>query len=159
MAAQLNYNYSTPAGVPGGKFDIAVDEVVTRNNESNDGVMRYGMAVAQGATAGKTVKVPAAGTTAKQIEGVAIALPNTEQDTAGDVIIKKNRSLSIMRKGNIWGRLADEEAPKAGASAYVLISGDNAGCFTAKSGDTTVDIGAKFGNACDLTAGIAVVVL
>lgn len=29
MAAQLNYNYGTPKGVPGGKFDIAFDEVVT----------------------------------------------------------------------------------------------------------------------------------
>ena len=28
MAAQLNYGYSTPKGVAGGKFDIAYDEVV-----------------------------------------------------------------------------------------------------------------------------------
>lgn len=167
MAAQLNYNYGTPKGVPGGKYDIAFDEVVSRNNENADGVMKYGIAVAQGTTAGKTVKVPVSGTTASQIEGVSIALPNTEQDMEGNVVIKQNRTLSVMKSGNIWGRLADETAPAAGAKAYVIPGGDNAGEFSAsadngESGDAKVeylDIGAKFGNAVDLTAGIAVVVL
>lgn len=167
MSAQTNYNYSTPKGVPGGKFDIAFDEVITRRNESNDGVMKFGMAVAQGTTAGKTVKVPASTDTADKIEGVAIALPNTEQDMAGNVIVKKDVSLSVMRKGNIWGRLADENAPTAGATAYVIQTGDNAGEFTASAdngeeGNDKVEylnIGAKFGNACDLDAGIAVIVL
>lgn len=159
MAAQLNYNYGTPKGVPGGKYDIAFDEVVSRNNENTDGVMKYGIAVAQGTAAGKTVKVPVSGTTAAQIEGVTIALPNIEQDMEGNVVIKQNRTLSVMKSGNIWGRLADETAPTAGAAAYVVVSGDHAGEFTATSGETTVNIGAKFGNEADLTAGIAVVVL
>lgn len=159
MAAQLNYNYDTPKGVPGGKHDIAFDEVVSRNNENVDGVMKYGIAVARGAIAGKTVKVPVSGTTAAQIEGINIAIPNTEQDIKGKVIIKRNSMLSIMKSGNIWGRLADNTAPTAGASAYVVVSGDHAGEFTATSGETTIDIGAKFGNAVDLTAGIAVIVL
>lgn len=160
MAAQTNYNYSTPKGVPGGKYDIAFDEVVSRNNENDDGVMKYGMAVAQGSSAGKTVKVPVEGTTAAQIEGVAIALPNTEQDMEGNVVVKKNRTLSVMKSGNIWGRLADNTAPAAGANAYVNVKGEHAGEFTATAADgTTVDIGAKFGNASDLTTGIAVIVL
>ena len=83
MAAQLNYNYGTPKGVPGGKFDIAFDEVVTRKNENEDGVMKYGLAVAVGTDAGNGIKVPVTGTTAAQIEGITIALPNTEQDMAG----------------------------------------------------------------------------
>lgn len=133
MAAQLDYSYRTPKGVPGGKFDIAFDEVVSRNNENEDGVMKYGMAVATGATAGKTVKVPVSGTTAAQIEGVAIALPNTEQDMEGNVVVKKNRPLSVMKKGNIWGRLAHLATPTYGSTAYVVVDGDYAGCFTHNS--------------------------
>lgn len=30
MAAQLDYSYTTPKGVAGGKYDIAFDEVITR---------------------------------------------------------------------------------------------------------------------------------
>ena len=165
MAAQLNYNYSTPKGVPGGKFDIAFDEVVTRNNENEDGTMKYGLAVATGAKAGVTVKVPVSGTTADDIEGIAIALPNTEQDMKGNVIVKKNRSLSIMKKGNIWGRIAADVTPVCGATAYVIPEGDEAGMFTtaANNGKTStekvdyLDIGAKFGKASD--DGIAVIVL
>lgn len=154
MAAQLNYNYSTPKGVPGGKYDIAFDEVITRNNEEEDGVLKYGMAVAIGTTAGSTVKVPASAS--DTIEGIAIALPNTEQDMEGNVIVKKNRALSIMKKGNIWGRLADSVTPVCGAKAYVAVSGEDAGAFTTESSGT-IDIGATFGSASD--NGIAVIVL
>ena len=156
MAAQLNYNYGTPKGVAGGKYDIAFDEVVTRKNENKDGEMKFGMAVAVGTSAGKTVKVPVVGTTAEQIEGIAIALPNTEQDMNGKVVVKQNTSLSVMKKGNIWGRLATGVTPTYGTKAYVVVSGDDAGTFTTAS-EGTVDIGAKFGNAHDY--GIAVIVL
>ena len=163
MAAQLNYNYGTPKGVPGGKFDIAFDEVVTRENE--DGVMKYGLAVAVGTDAGNGIKVPVTGTTAAQIEGITIALPNTEQDMAGKVVVKKNASLSVMKKGNIWGRLATGATPTYGAKAYVIPDGDEAGTFThaADNGKSDsgkveyLDISATFGNASD--DGIAVIVL
>ena len=156
MAAQLNYGFSTPAGVPGGKFDISFDEVVTRANEEKDGVMKYGLAVVAGTTAGKQVKVPAAGATADTFEGVTVALPDTEQDMAGVVTIKQNRALSIMRHGHIWGRIGKDVTPVYGGKAYVIVSGDEAGYFTT-SADGTVDIGAKFGNATD--DGIAVIEL
>ena len=35
MAAQLNYNYDTAKGVPGGKAYIDFDKVVTRRNEND----------------------------------------------------------------------------------------------------------------------------
>ena len=147
MAAQLNYNYGTPKGVPGGKFDIAFDEVVTRKNENEDGVMKYGLAVAVGTDAGNGIKVPA------------------EQDMAGKVVVKKNASLSVMKKGNIWGRLATGATPTYGAKAYVIPEGDEAGTFThaADNGKSDsgkveyLDISATFGNASD--DGIAVIVL
>jgi len=67
MAAQLNYNYGTPMGVPGGKFDIAFDEVVTRSNEEADKKMKFGLAVAVGTNVGKGVKLPTTGVTADKI--------------------------------------------------------------------------------------------
>ena len=59
MAAQLDYSYTTPKGVAGGKYDIAFDEVITRKNEEADGVLKYGMAAMIGTKTGSDVKVPA----------------------------------------------------------------------------------------------------
>ena len=165
MAAQLNYNYDTAKGVPGGKAYIDFDKVVTRRNENEDGVMKFGMAVATGASAGYGVKVPVTGTTAAQIDGVVVALANTEHDMNGNVVVKKNASLSIMKSGSIWGRLASGAKATYGAKAYVVPSGDDAGTFThaADNGLSDgskveyLDIDATFGNASD--DGIAVIVL
>jgi hypothetical protein len=160
MAAQLNYDYSTPKGVAGGIFDISFTDVVTRQNQENDGVLKFGMAVAVGTNAGTDVKVPVSGTTAAQIEGVAVCAANTEQDMDGHVHVTKGHAVSIMKRGKIWGRLADETAPTYGATAYVSIDGETAGSFTATAVENkTVDIGATFGNVSDVANGIAVIVL
>lgn len=156
MAAQTSYGYSTPKGVPGGMYDISFSEVVTRNNEEEDGALKYGMAVMVGTTPGTTVKKPVAGTTADQIEGIAIAAPNTEQDMKGNVVVRNGVSLNVMKKGGVWGRLATDVTPSYGVPAYVVIDGDDAGKFTTAS-EGTVDIGAKFGR--DTDDGIAVIVL
>lgn len=156
MAAQTNYNYGTPKGVAGGKVNLFHDEVIARMNEEKDGVLKFGMAVAVGATPGSTVKIPVAGTTAEQIEGVVLAHANTEQDMNGKVVVKKDTSLSIMTEGAVWGRLATGVTPVYGAKAYVVVSGEDAGTFTTAS-EGTVDIGATFGK--DTDDGIAVIVL
>ena len=83
----------------------------------------------------------------------------------GNVVVKKNASLSIMKSGSIWGRLASGAKATYGAKAYVVPSGDDAGTFThaADNGRSDgskveyLDIGATFGNASD--DGIAVIVL
>lgn len=155
MAAQMNYNFSTPKGVVGGKYDLAFDEVVTRSNENENGVMKFGLAVAQGTNVGHGVIVPVTGTTADKIEGITLCTP-TEQDTDGNVVIKKNATLGIMKHGNVWGRLANGVTPVYGNTAYVVVSGDDAGAFTTETSGT-IDIGAKFGNASD--DGIAVITL
>lgn len=156
MAAQLDYSYSTPKGVPGGKFDIAFDEVVTRRNEAADGVLKFGMAAAVGTNKGTDVTVPSSGTTAAQIEGIVIYHPNTEQDMGGKVVVKNNASVGIMRKGHIWGRIAADITPAYGETAYVAVSGDDAGAFT-NVASGALDIGAKFGKYTD--DGIAVIEL
>lgn len=165
MAAQMNYSFDTPKGVAGGKVDLAYDEVVTRQNEEADGVLKFGMAAAVGTSAGSTVKVPAAGTTKAQIEGVVLHAANTEQDMSGKVILKKDVSVGIMRKGHVWGRLAADAVTTYAQTAYVVTSGKDAGAFThleTQTGDdgaANLDIGAKFGNVSDTDNGIAVIEL
>lgn len=138
MAAQLNYSFDTPKGVAGGKVDLAYDEVVTRQNEAADGKLKFGMAAAVGASAGSTVKVPVTGTTKTQIEGVVLHAANTEQDMSGKVILKKDVSVGIMRRGHVWGRLAGGAVPSYSATAYVVVDGDDAGCFTHSSAAVSV---------------------
>lgn len=161
MAAQLDYGYSTPKGVAGGKYDIAFDEVITRKNEEADGILKYGMAAMVGTKAGSGVKVPATGCTADKIEGIVLRAANTEQDMGGHVVVKSNTSVGIVRKGHVWGRIASDAVPAYGAKAYVVVTGEDAGTFThldKQTGEGTpanVDIGATFGNAKD--DGIAVI--
>ena len=130
MAAQTNYRYETPKGVPGGKVDIAFDEVITRMNEVEDGALKFGMAVAVGSDPGSNVTLPKTGTTAGQIEGVVLAHPNTEQDRKGRVIVQKGVAVSIMRRGRVWGRITADTVPAYGEKAYVVIDGEDAGAFT-----------------------------
>lgn len=156
MAAQKNYSFDTPKGVPGGLVDISHSEVKARTNESATGAIKFGMAVMHGTTPGATVKVPVAGTTADKIEGVVVCHPNTEHDLEGKVKVKNGVTLSVMTQGRIWGRLATDVTPVYGAEACVVITGDDAGCFTTAT-EGTVDIGAKFGR--DTDEGIAVIEL
>lgn len=133
MAAQTNYRYETPKGVPGGKVDIAFDEVITRMNEAEDGVLKFGMVAAVGSDPGSNVTLPKTGTTAGQVEGVVLAHPNTEQDRKGKVIIQKDATVGIMRKGRVWGRLSADASPAYGEKAYVVVDGEDAGTFTSES--------------------------
>ena len=100
------------------------------------------------------MKVPTAGTTADQIEGIVLHAANTEHDMKGKVVVPNNASGGILRKGRIWGRIAPDATPTYKAKAYVVVDGDDAGTFTDKA-EGNVDIGARFGNASD--DGIAVI--
>lgn len=130
MAAQLNYNYDTPKGVPGGKYDLSDDHVVTRMNEEADGIMGFGMAVVMGASKGTGVKLPSSGAVPDDFEGVTLHGANTEQDMNGKVTVRNNASLGIMKKGNVWGKTASDAVPSYGATAYVVVDGEEAGTFT-----------------------------
>lgn len=154
--AQLTYSYDTAKGLPGQKADLGWTEVYSRTNEEDDGKMKFGMAVMTGSIAGQTVKLPAAGTKKEQIEGVTLMSDHFEHDLNGKVVIGKGAVIGVVATGRVWARLASGVTnPTAGAPAYVVISGLDTGCFTATSGDTTVDIGATFGEASD--DGIAIV--
>lgn len=133
MAAQLDYGYRTPKGVPGGKVDISFDITVTRANEEEDGILKYGMAAFVGTNKGHGIKRPTASATKDDFQGVVICNANTEQDMDGRVNVKKGANLSCMVMGRIWGRLAPGADPAYQGKAYVVTDGDYAGCFTSKS--------------------------
>ena len=147
MAAQTDYSYSTPKGVAGGKFDIAYDEVITRKNEEEDGVLKYGMAAMTGSARGTGVKVPAAGSDRAAIEGIVLRAANTEQDMKGMVVVRKGASVGIVRKGHVWGRISSECVPVYGKTAYVVADGEDAGCFTDQSAAYSVYIKAASGDS------------
>lgn len=156
--AQLTYGYETAKGLPGQKADLGWTEVYSRTNEEEDGKMKFGMAVMTGTTAGQTVKLPAAGAKKEQIEGVSLMSDHFEHDLNGKVIIGKGAVIGVAVTGRVWARLASGVTRTvSGAPAYVVVSGADAGCFTATSGESTVDIGATFGE--DYDDGIAIVKL
>lgn len=160
MAAQTNYSYSTPKGIAGGKVDISFDEVITRQNEENDGVLKYGTVVVVGSSAGNTVKLPTTASTANDVEGIVLNSINVEQDMNGKALVKKGTELGIMRKGHIWGRLDSQATATYGATAYVIVdsTAGEIGTFTnTQTESKTIDIGARFGKYAD--DGIAVIEL
>lgn len=157
MAAQLNYDYGMSKGVPGGKYDLSPDEVITRTNEEEDGVLRFGMAAMVGTTPGTTVKVPAEGATAEKIEGIVLHAANTEQDRKGRVVVPNNASVGILRFGKIWARVAESVEPAYGDPLYVVVSGKDAGSLSKEEGTGNVKIDGRFIGAAE--DGIAPVLL
>ena len=147
MAAQLDYGYGMSKGVPGGKYDLSMDVVVTRTNEEADGVLRFGMAAMAGSSPGTTVKVPVSGATAEKIEGIVLHAENTEQDRKGRVVVPNHASVGIMAYGKIWGRTSSDAVPVYGNKAYVVVDGDEAGCFTSASTEASVYLPCEAGTS------------
>lgn len=159
MAAQLNYTYSTPLGVPGGKADLVLDVVVTRINEENDDVLKNGMGVVAGTVVGTDVKLPKTGATAASFEGIVLASGLNELDMSGHLSVKKNVTLNILKKGKVYASVVDAATPTVGGTAYLVISGADAGKFASASGSNTLDVGVKFGKRFDVANGVAEVIM
>lgn len=147
MAAQLDYGYGMSKGVPGGKYDLSSDIVITRTNEEEDGVLKFGMAAMVGSTPGTTVKIPVAGATAGMIEGIVLHAANTEQDRKGRVVVPNNASVGIMTHGKIWGRIASDAVPAYRNKAYVVVDGEEAGTFTSASAEASVYLPCEAGTS------------
>ena len=130
MSAQTVYSFSTPIGQAGGIYDLAPYAVDAFYNESNDGVVKFGMGVVKGTSAGKGIKAPASGATAATFEGIVTNRRTSENAITGGVEIRKGCTLGVMRWGNIYGLLASGATPAYGDAVYLVVTGDDAGCFT-----------------------------
>lgn len=154
MSAQTRYGFNTPIGAAGGIVDLAPYAIDTFLNESENGVMKFGMAVVQGSAPGVNIAVPAAGATAAKFEGITVNNRTTEYDVDGKLALHKGASVGVMRYGRIYGRVAEGVTPAYGEAVYMIVTGDEAGCFT-NSADGNVAIKARFLGKVDSTAQIA----
>lgn len=134
---QMNYNQATPNGVAGALVDLSAHVVDTRLNESGT-ALKFGMGVVHGTTPGSDIKIPVAGTTAAEFEGVVVHTYANEMDMSGAVAIQPFSALSVMRYGRIWVRLEADITPAYGDPLYLIIDGDDAGAFT-NTADTPTD--------------------
>ncbi len=156
MSAQTTYNFDTQRGIAGGIYDLAPYAIDTFLNEEATGTMKFGVAVVAGTKAGEQVKLPVAASTA--IEGVSNNNLTTEYDLAGQLYIRQNASMGVMRYGRIWVRVADNVSPTYGQATYVVKGGAQAGYFTNASTDTLAVKG-RFLTGVDPVARIAAVEL
>lgn len=158
MGVQNKYGFSTVAGAAGGIFDLAPYAIDSFINEENNGAIRFGEAAFRGTKAGLNVKKAYAGATADKFEGIITNDRCTEYDVDGNLSIRKGASLGVMRYGRIYARLAEDVTPAVGDKVYVVLSGDDAGCFT-NDASGNVEIAARFLGTKDASANIALVEL
>jgi hypothetical protein len=145
MAVQMNYG-EPKAGMPGGLVDRSNYSAVTRRNGADTGKMLFGLGVVQGEEPGTDIALPATGATASKFEGVTMYSANVEMDDEGKVKLPKGGVLDVLQAGKVYVQVADDADPAYGKAVYLIISGDDAGKFTAV---TSVAVKAKFLGAAD----------
>lgn len=146
MSVQLTYNYKTNKGIAGGIYDMYHYPVDSRINEENTGVLTFGMGVVRGTLAGTQIKKPVAASTAAVFEGVLVNGFTNQHDLEGKVYLLNNQNVGVMKKGRIWVKLATGAEPAYGSEVHLVVSGDDAGCFTTTGG---VKLAGRFIGAAD----------
>ena len=155
MGVQNSYNFTTRLGQPGGIVDLAPYAVDSFINEAENGAVKFGMGVVRGTTPGKNIKAPETGATADTFEGIVTNRRTNENGMFGGVELRKGIALGIMRWGRIYGLLAEGVTPAYGDAVYLVVNGDDAGCFTNTSGTDAVAVKGRFlGAASDGVAEI-----
>ena len=145
MSAQTRYGYATPIGAAGGIVDLAPYAVDTFLNEEENGVMKFGMGVVQGSKPGVNIALPESGATADKFEGVTTNNRTTEYDMDGHLAVRKGVGIGVMRYGRIYVRVETGDEPAYGDPLYLIIDGDEAGCFTSTEDDgTTMAVNGRF---------------
>ena len=128
---QTNYSYQMPRGVAGSLYDLAPYAIVSRlNDERTIGRMKFGMGAMHGSTPGANVSVPAQNHAAADFEGVVMTGFATEMDMEGDINIRHQQTVGILRYGNAWVRIPNGVEPSYGQSVFLIRNGENAGLFT-----------------------------
>jgi len=158
MSAQTRYGYSTPIGAAGGIVDLAPYAVDSFLNEEEDGVLKFGTGVVKGSKPGINIALPAEDSTAAEFEGITTNNRTTEYDVYGKLAIRKGASVGVMRHGRIYGRVATGVNPEYGDAVYLIVSGEEAGCFTNESAGG-VAVKARFLSGVDIDAQIAMIEL
>ena len=153
---QLSYNYNTPIGAAGGIVDLAPHFIVAFTNEAATGALDFGMGVVKGTNAGYGVKIPVAGSSATDFEGIVTNRRTTELDLEGNLYLRNKCTVGIMRYGCIYALLAEGATPEYGDAVYMVKSGDDAGKFT-DSSSSTLAIKGRFLSGAD--NGVAIVEL
>lgn len=110
MAVQMNYGEPS-RGMPGGLYDRAEYEAVTRRNSAEDKALCFGYGVVQGAEPGKDIALPATDVTADKFEGVVMYSANVEMDDDGAVLLRKNQIVDVCQSGKLWVQLVDSVEP------------------------------------------------
>ena len=154
--SQLSYGYNTSMGAAGGIVDLAPHYIFSLINEANTGAVGFGMGVVKGTTAGKTAKVPVAGSSATDFEGIVTNRRTSELDLEGNLSLRTKCTLGVMRYGVIYALLAEGAEPAYGKAVYMVKSGEDAGKFT-DSSSSTLAIKGRFLSGAD--NGVAIVEL
>ena len=128
---QTTYGFNTPIGQAGGLYDLSPVEIDAFINESADGALAFGMGAVQGVAPGTGVMCPTS--TASAFEGIVVNRRTTENNDLGVPVIKNKATVGVLRYGRIWARLASGVTPSYGATPYLVLTGDDAGCFTTVS--------------------------
>jgi hypothetical protein len=142
MAVQMNYGEPS-RGMPGGLYDRAEYEAVTRRNSAEDEALCFGYGVVQGAEPGKDIALPATDVTADKFEGVVMYSANVEMDDDGAVLLRKNQIVDVCQSGKLWVQLVDSVEPAYGQPVYLVTTGTDAGKFTPTKG-TNLAVKARF---------------
>ena len=153
---QISYSYNTPIGAAGGIVDLAPHYIASFINEAANGAAAFGLGVVKGANAGKGVKIPVAGSSATDFEGIITNRRTTELDLEGNLSLRNKCALGVMRYGVIYALLADGATPEYGDALYMVKSGEDAGKFT-DSSSSTLAIKGRFLSGAD--NGVAIVEL
>lgn len=137
MSAQNSYAFHTGNGVAGGLYDIGPYVVDSRTNEEDNSKLRFGHGIVDGTAPGKQVKLPTAESTNENFEGIVVNSHAHEQDFNGDVHLRKGETVGVLKEGRAYVRLAAEAVPTYGAPLYLIVDGDEAGCFSHEAGEST----------------------
>ena len=158
MSAQIKYGFSTPIGSAGGIVDLAPYAIDTFLNDEENGKLKFGIGVVQGAKPGIGIALPTTGSTAAKFEGVTTNNRTTEYNMDGDLSIRKGASVGVMR----YGRVVDGVTVAYGDPLYLITDGENAGMFTKTASSATpkaIAIKGRFLGAADLSTKVAAVEL
>lgn len=133
MGVQTTYNFGINKGVAGGLFDIAPYE---NNTYMVKGAVAFGTGVVS--SDGLNVTVPTADSATADFAGITMNGFTTQQDMKGNVTVEDGQSIGVLKYGNAWAVLGKNAVPGRNKEVYLLISDEEAGCFT-----TTEDTGSK----------------